>query len=70
MFKCKKPGHVAENGCHLTEAQEAVSKKQNPNFFIQNRQRRNNYQQRENNKNIPARNNYRNNNFSGNRNNK
>ena len=29
---CKKSGHVAENCYHLTKAQEAVSKKQNPEF--------------------------------------
>ena len=31
---CKKPGHVAENCYHLTKTQEAVSRKQNPNFFM------------------------------------
>ena len=30
----RKPRHVAENSYHLTKAQEAVSKKQNPNFVI------------------------------------
>ena len=66
---CEKPGHVAENFYHFTKAQEAVSRKQNLNFVMQNQQLSNNYQQRENNSNNSARNNYRNNHFLGNRNN-
>ena len=45
---CKRPGHVAENCYHLTKAQEAVSKKQNLNFLMQNQQLSNNHQQRDN----------------------
>ena len=66
---CKKPGHFAENCYHLTKAQEAVARKQNPNFVMQNQQPSNNHQQRENFYNNSARNNYRNNHFLGNRNN-
>ena len=66
---CKKPGHVAKNCCHLTKAKEAVSKKQNPDFSMQNQQLSNNYQQRENKSNNSARNTYRNNYFLANRNN-
>ena len=43
---CKKPGHVAENCYLLTKAQEAVSRKQNPNFLMHNRQPSNNHQRR------------------------
>ena len=39
---CKKPDHVAENCYHLINAQEAVSKNENPNFFMQNQQLSNN----------------------------
>ena len=66
---CKKPGHVAENYYHLTKGQEAVSKKQNSNFVIQNQHLSTNYQQQEDNNNNTARNNYRNNHFLGKRNN-
>ena len=66
---CKKPGHVVENCYHLTKAQKAISRKQNPNFFMQNQQPSNNHQQRENIYNNSASNNYRNNHFLGNRNN-
>ena len=54
---CKKPSHFAETCYHLTKAQEAVSKKQTPNFFIQNQLHSNNYQQRENINNNSPRNN-------------
>ena len=63
----KKPGLVAENCYHLTKAQEAVSKKQNPNFVMQNQQLSTIYEQRENDSNNSAKNNYRNNHFLGNR---
>ena len=64
---CKKPGYLAENCYHLTKAQEAIARKPNPNFVMQNQQLSNNYRRRENNSNNSARNNYRNNHFLGNR---
>ena len=42
---CKKLGQVAKNCYHLTKAHEVVSKKQIPNFVMQNQQLSNNYQQ-------------------------
>ena len=66
---CKKRGHVAENCYYLSKAQEVVSKKKNPHFFMQNQQLSNNYQQRKNNYNNTARNAYQNDHFLSNRNN-
>ena len=44
----KKPGHVGEICYHSSKAQKVVSKKQNPNFVMQNQQLSNNYRQRKN----------------------